>query len=123
MTREVRCADNSEDVVLSLTEQIRYDSIYLFHRYETRKAYVIASISAEASRLDNQARFIDEKIGELIHVEDQCRDDLVETLQRRGYDPDPTLVLKKQRLQQLVLRDRQDEPQHDVEDIGELCHQ
>ncbi|XP_049267876.1 DNA topoisomerase 2-beta [Rhipicephalus sanguineus] len=87
--------------------------------YERRKAYLVGLLSAEAKRLENQARFILEKIGNIIKIENRRRKEMMETLRQRGYDPDPIVIWKKQQLQQTGRRDSQAESQDEAEDAAE----
>ncbi|XP_022655107.1 DNA topoisomerase 2-alpha-like isoform X2 [Varroa destructor] len=63
--------------------------------YVMRKEYLIGLLSAEASRLTNQARFIVEKCDDKIRVENKKRKELIRLLIDRGYDPDPVLRWKE----------------------------
>ncbi|XP_075732386.1 DNA topoisomerase 2-alpha [Rhipicephalus microplus] len=87
--------------------------------YVNRKAYLIGLLSAEAKRLENQARFILEKIGNIIKIENRRRKEMLETLRQRGYDPDPILIWKKKQLQLTGRRDSQDESQDEGGDAAE----
>ncbi|KAL1432034.1 hypothetical protein MTO96_013397 [Rhipicephalus appendiculatus] len=87
--------------------------------YVNRKAYLIGLLSAEAKRLENQARFILEKIGNIIKIENRRRKEMMETLRQRGYDPDPIVIWKKQQLQQAGRRDSQAESQDEAENAAE----
>ncbi|XP_049270629.1 DNA topoisomerase 2-alpha [Rhipicephalus sanguineus] len=87
--------------------------------YVKRKAYLIGLLSAEAKRLENQARFILEKIDSIIKIENRRRKEMLETLRKRGYDPDPIVIWKKQQLQQAGRRDSQAESQDEAEDAAE----
>lgn len=63
--------------------------------YQKRKDYIVGSLTAEAKKLSNQARFISEKCsGELV-VENKKRKTIVEELIKKGYDPDPLKEWKK----------------------------
>ncbi|XP_048776509.2 DNA topoisomerase 2-alpha-like isoform X2 [Ostrea edulis] len=57
--------------------------------YQKRKDYLEGLLSAEASRLENIARFIMEKIDGLITIENKPKKELIQMLVRRGYDSDP----------------------------------
>lgn len=85
--------------------------------YVRRKGYLIGLLSAEAKRLENQARFILEKIDNIIKIENRRRAEMIETLRTRGYDPDPLIVWKKQQ-QQAGRRDSQAESQDDGDDAA-----
>ncbi|XP_075543707.1 DNA topoisomerase 2-alpha-like [Dermacentor variabilis] len=87
--------------------------------YVKRKAYLIGMLSAEAKSLENQARFILEKIDDTIKIENRRRKEIMETLQRCGYDPDPIIVWKRQQLQQAGCWDSQAESEDEIEDSSE----
>ncbi|KAG1697692.1 DNA topoisomerase 2-alpha [Nymphon striatum] len=63
--------------------------------YHKRKAYLDGMLSAEASKLDNQARFILEKISGKVVVENKKKKEIIRILEERGYDSDPVNVWKK----------------------------
>ncbi|XP_077509861.1 DNA topoisomerase 2-alpha-like [Amblyomma americanum] len=86
--------------------------------YVKRKAYLIGLLSAEAKRLENQARFILEKIDNIIKIENRRRKEMIETLRARSYDPDPLVLWKKQQQQQTGRRDSQAESQDEGEDAA-----
>ncbi|VDM34669.1 unnamed protein product [Hydatigera taeniaeformis] len=64
-------------------------------RYDKRKAFMEGMLSAEARRLENQARFVMEKIGGTITIENRSKRDLVRLLRSRHYDPDPVRTWKE----------------------------
>lgn len=68
--------------------------------YKKRKAYQMGLLSAEAKKLENQARFILEKIDNIIKIENRRRKEMILTLRERNYDPDPLAEWKKQQAQQ-----------------------
>ncbi|XP_023932528.1 LOW QUALITY PROTEIN: DNA topoisomerase 2-alpha-like [Lingula anatina] len=57
--------------------------------YIKRKDYLEGLLSAEALKLENQARFICEKIDGEISIENKPKKELIQLLVRRGYDSDP----------------------------------
>ncbi|VDK31554.1 unnamed protein product [Taenia asiatica] len=63
--------------------------------YDKRKAFMEGMLSAEARRLENQARFVMEKIGGVITIENRSKRDLVSLLRGRHYDPDPVRAWKE----------------------------
>lgn len=65
------------------------------YRYDKRKAFMEGMLSAEARRLENQARFVMEKIGGVITIENRSKRDLVRLLRGRHYDPDPVRAWKE----------------------------
>ncbi|XP_074640102.1 DNA topoisomerase 2-alpha-like isoform X2 [Tubulanus polymorphus] len=63
--------------------------------YERRKVYLEGMLAAESLRLDNQARFIVEKIDGKISIENKPKKELVQMLVRGGYDSDPVKSWKE----------------------------
>lgn len=63
--------------------------------YDKRKAYLEGMLSAEARRLENQARFVMEKIDGKIVIENRSKRDLVRLLRENRYDPDPVRAWKE----------------------------
>merc|ERR1719330_1487051 len=63
--------------------------------YGKRKKYQEGMLSAEASRLSNQARFILEKCDGTVKVENKKKKMLIAELERRGYDSDPVKAWTK----------------------------
>ncbi|VDN98819.1 unnamed protein product [Rodentolepis nana] len=63
--------------------------------YDKRKSYLIGMLSAEARRLENQARFVMEKIDGKITIENRAKKDLVLLLKDHKYDPDPVRAWKE----------------------------
>ncbi|CAN8003376.1 unnamed protein product, partial [Ixodes hexagonus] len=99
---------NSKGVLTTFrnTEEIMQDFFATrLEGYKKRKAYMMGLLSAEAKRLENQARFILEKIDNVIKIENRRRKEMILTLRERGYDPDPLLEWKKQ---QAVQQDKDD---------------
>ncbi|XP_070571021.1 DNA topoisomerase 2-alpha-like isoform X2 [Ptychodera flava] len=64
-------------------------------RYRIRKAYLEGMLSAESLKLDNQARFILEKIDGTIVIENKKKKDVISMLVQRGYDSDPVRAWKE----------------------------
>ena len=60
-----------------------------FDLYVGRKLHLMGKLAAEASRLQNQARFILEKIDGTIIFENLELVEMIGILIQRGYDPDP----------------------------------
>lgn len=81
--------------------------------YKKRKAYMIGLLTAETKRLENQARFILEKIDNIIKIENRKRKEMIQTLRERGYDTDPLVEWKKQQTQQ------QDEEEAESQEEGD----
>ncbi|KAH7931487.1 hypothetical protein HPB49_025700 [Dermacentor silvarum] len=84
--------------------------------YKKRKAYMMGLLSAEAKKLENQARFILEKIDNQIKIENRRRKEMIQTLRERGYDPDPIVEWKKQQAQQEDKQDSQDDEEEEKEE-------
>lgn len=73
-------------------------------------------LSAEAKKLENQARFILEKIDNQIKIENRRRKEMILTLRERGYDPDPIVEWKKQQAQQEDKQDSQDDEEDEKDE-------
>lgn len=78
--------------------------------YQKRKDYLEGLLTAEASRLENIARFIMEKIDGLITIENKPKKELIQMLVRRGYDSDPL-----KRWKELQAKDKEDVDDSDGE--------
>ncbi|XP_031551314.1 DNA topoisomerase 2-alpha-like isoform X2 [Actinia tenebrosa] len=63
-------------------------------RYTMRKAYLEGMLQAESDKLNNQARFILEKIEGTIVIENKPKRDLITMLVQRGYKSDPVKAWK-----------------------------
>ncbi|PAA94319.1 hypothetical protein BOX15_Mlig014497g1, partial [Macrostomum lignano] len=83
----------------------RYDSVLDILRefyslrlewYEKRKAYLLGRLGSESLLLDNQARFVQEKIDNLIRIENVAKKKIVAILVERGYDSDPVKAWRSQ---------------------------
>uniref|UniRef100_A0A1I8HWP8 DNA topoisomerase 2 n=1 Tax=Macrostomum lignano TaxID=282301 RepID=A0A1I8HWP8_9PLAT len=57
--------------------------------YEKRKLYLLGKLAADSLKLDNQARFIVDKIEKRLVIEDLTRAACVKLLQSSGFDSDP----------------------------------
>ncbi|XP_078475411.1 DNA topoisomerase 2-alpha-like isoform X1 [Lampetra planeri] len=57
--------------------------------YSLRKEWLEGMLHAESSKLNNQARFILEKIEGKITIENKPKKELIQMLLKRGYDSDP----------------------------------
>nr|UQT18117.1 DNA topoisomerase II alpha [Andrias davidianus] len=82
----------------------RYDSVLEIFKefyelrlqyYGLRKEWQVGMLTAEASRLTNQARFILEKIEGIIIIENKPKRELIQVLVDRGYDSDPVKAWKE----------------------------
>ncbi|XP_077108524.1 DNA topoisomerase 2-alpha [Ranitomeya variabilis] len=63
--------------------------------YGLRKEWLLGMLTAEASKLSNQARFILEKIEGKIVIENKPKKELIQMLVQRGYDSDPIKAWKR----------------------------
>ncbi|XP_078621216.1 DNA topoisomerase 2-alpha-like isoform X2 [Branchiostoma floridae x Branchiostoma japonicum] len=63
--------------------------------YTKRKDWLMGMLEAEASKLNNQARFILEKIEGKLVIENKPKRELIQMLQARGYDSDPVKAWKE----------------------------
>nr|XP_033774214.1 DNA topoisomerase 2-alpha isoform X2 [Geotrypetes seraphini] len=63
--------------------------------YGLRKEWLVGMLSAESSKLNNQARFILEKIQGIIIIENKPKKELIQVLIQRGYDSDPVKAWKE----------------------------
>ncbi|XP_053554372.1 DNA topoisomerase 2-alpha [Bombina bombina] len=62
--------------------------------YGLRKDWMLGMLTAEASKLSNQARFILEKIEGKLVIENKPKKEIIQMLIQRGYDSDPVKVWK-----------------------------
>ncbi|CAI9556263.1 unnamed protein product, partial [Staurois parvus] len=62
--------------------------------YGLRKDWLLGMLTAESSKLSNQARFILEKIEGKIVIENKPKKELIQMLVQRGYDSDPVKTWK-----------------------------
>ncbi|KAJ7313562.1 hypothetical protein JRQ81_005053 [Phrynocephalus forsythii] len=63
--------------------------------YSLRKDWLVGMLSAESGKLNNQARFILEKIEGKIVIENKPKKELIKVLIQRGYDSDPVKAWKE----------------------------
>ncbi|KAM5135385.1 DNA topoisomerase 2-alpha [Mantella aurantiaca] len=63
--------------------------------YGLRKDWLLGLLTAESSKLSNQARFILEKIEGKIVIENKPKKELIQMLIQRGYDSDPVKIWKQ----------------------------
>ncbi|KAM4706361.1 DNA topoisomerase 2-beta [Rhinophrynus dorsalis] len=63
--------------------------------YSLRKDWLIGMLGAEAARLNNQARFILEKIQGKITIENKSKRDLIQMLVQKGFESDPVKAWKE----------------------------
>ncbi|NXU04837.1 TOP2B topoisomerase, partial [Buphagus erythrorhynchus] len=64
------------------------------HYYSLRKEWLVGMLGAESTKLNNQARFILEKIQGKITIENRSKRDLIQMLVQRGYESDPVKAWK-----------------------------
>ncbi|MBW03979.1 DNA topoisomerase 2-alpha, partial [Eschrichtius robustus] len=63
--------------------------------YGLRKEWLLGILGAESAKLNNQARFILEKIDGKIIIENKPKKELIKVLIQRGYDSDPVKAWKE----------------------------
>ncbi|XP_058140210.1 DNA topoisomerase 2-alpha isoform X2 [Dasypus novemcinctus] len=63
--------------------------------YGLRKEWLLGMLGAESAKLNNQARFILEKIAGKIIIENKPKKELIKVLIQRGYDSDPVKAWKE----------------------------
>ncbi|MEE6466089.1 hypothetical protein FKM82_006831 [Ascaphus truei] len=63
--------------------------------YNLRKEWLIGILGAEAAKLNNQARFILEKIQGKIAIENKSKRDLIHMLVQKGFESDPVKAWKE----------------------------
>ncbi|KAH7970268.1 hypothetical protein HPB49_002211 [Dermacentor silvarum] len=81
------------------------------------KTLLTGLLAAKAKRLENQTRFVTEKIGDVIQIENCPQGELMATLRELGYDPDPLVMWEKESL--ALIRRGQDEPQDEDDETAE----
>lgn len=80
--------ETAEDILREFYElRLRY--------YSLRKDWLIGMLGAESAKLNNQARFILEKIEGKIVIENKPKKELIKVLIQRGYDSDPVKKWKE----------------------------
>ncbi|KAF7239114.1 DNA topoisomerase 2-alpha, partial [Varanus komodoensis] len=78
------------------TEEILREFFELRLRYYAlRKDWLTGVLEAESAKLNNQARFILEKIEGIIVIENKPKKELIQILIQRGYDSDPVKKWKE----------------------------
>ena len=80
---------NNVDEILKEFFDLRVDF------YRRRKEYLEGLLASESLKLDNQARFIMEKIEGKIVIENKAKADIIKLLLQRGYDSDPIKTWKE----------------------------
>ncbi|KAM6451890.1 DNA topoisomerase 2-alpha isoform 1-T2 [Liasis olivaceus] len=80
--------ETAEDILREFYEvRLRY--------YSLRKDWLTGMLGAESAKLNNQARFILEKIEGKIVIENKPKKELIKVLIERGYDSDPVKTWKE----------------------------
>ncbi|XP_010618301.1 DNA topoisomerase 2-alpha isoform X3 [Fukomys damarensis] len=80
--------------------------------YGLRKEWLLGMLGAESAKLNNQARFILEKIDGKIIIENKPKKELIKVLIQRGYDSDPVKAWKEA---QLKVPDEEENEESDSE--------
>ncbi|XP_013863574.1 DNA topoisomerase 2-alpha [Austrofundulus limnaeus] len=80
--------------------------------YVLRKDWLVGMLGAESSKLSNQARFILEKIQGTLVIENKPKKELIQMLQKMGYDSDPVKAWKQ-------AQDKNEEELEDEEEEGQ----
>ncbi|XP_041462217.1 DNA topoisomerase 2-alpha-like isoform X1 [Lytechinus variegatus] len=94
------------DNVVEILREFFAVRMELYHR---RKAYLQGILEAESARLNNQARFILEKIEGKIKIENMPKKDMIQVLIQRGYDSDPVKAWKESQAKLQGGEDTEDE--------------
>ncbi|KAF3827086.1 hypothetical protein GH733_002572 [Mirounga leonina] len=79
--------------------------------YGLRKEWLVGMLGAESTKLNNQARFILEKIQGKITIENRSKKDLIQMLVQRGYESDPVKAWKE--AQEKAAEEEETQNQHD----------
>uniref|UniRef100_A0A8I5ND77 DNA topoisomerase 2 n=1 Tax=Papio anubis TaxID=9555 RepID=A0A8I5ND77_PAPAN len=79
--------------------------------YGLRKEWLVGMLGAESTKLNNQARFILEKIQGKITIENRSKKDLIQMLVQRGYESDPVKAWKE--AQEKAAEEDETQNQHD----------
>uniref|UniRef100_G1QMW9 DNA topoisomerase 2 n=1 Tax=Nomascus leucogenys TaxID=61853 RepID=G1QMW9_NOMLE len=84
--------------------------------YGLRKEWLLGMLGAESAKLNNQARFILEKIDGKIIIENKPKKELIKVLIQRGYDSDPVKAWKE--AQQKVPDEEENEESDNEKETG-----
>ena len=84
--------------------------------YSKRREYLLGFLSAEASKLSNQARFIVEKCDGRITVENKKKKYMIEELVQRKYDSDPVKAWKSRQVTLQAQEEEADAPEDEPEE-------
>ncbi|CAN2389744.1 DNA topoisomerase II activity [Pristimantis euphronides] len=88
------------------------------HYYSLRKEWLMGMLGAEATRLNNQARFILEKIQGKITIENKTKRELVQMLLQKGYESDPVKAWKEAQEKAAEEDDNGDQNEDNSSDSG-----
>lgn len=83
-------------------------------KYQERKEFLLGMLEAECAKLENQARFILEKIDGKVVIENRSKRDVVTTLVERGFRSDPVKAWKTQINRNEMNDDESDAPATDI---------
>ncbi|KAL3320015.1 DNA topoisomerase 2-beta [Cichlidogyrus casuarinus] len=86
--------------------------------YHKRKVYMEGMLTAESSKLENQARFVLEKIEGKIKIENRAKKDLIKLLKSNGYASDPVRKWREESDKEAYLQDLAE--QRDEEQTTEI---
>ena len=86
--------------------------------YEKRKKYFVGMLEAEAGKLSNQARFILEKCDGRLVIENKKKKDMIEELQRKGFESDPVKMWKIAQDRDAALEQEENSDSESVDDIA-----
>ncbi|KAE8596726.1 hypothetical protein XENTR_v10016221 [Xenopus tropicalis] len=86
--------------------------------YTLRKEWLIGMLGAEAARLNNQARFVLEKIQGKISIENKTKRDLIQMLVQKGFESDPVKAWKEAQEKATEEDDLQDPNEDNSSDSG-----
>uniref|UniRef100_A0A8C2SD18 DNA topoisomerase 2 n=1 Tax=Capra hircus TaxID=9925 RepID=A0A8C2SD18_CAPHI len=81
--------------------------------YGLRKEWLVGMLGAESTKLNNQARFILEKIQGKITIENRSKKDLIQMLVQRGYESDPVKAWKEAQEKVIISEEEESQNQHD----------
>ncbi|KAJ0015827.1 hypothetical protein NQD34_014117 [Periophthalmus magnuspinnatus] len=76
--------------------------------YLLRKDWMTGMLGAEGSKLSNQARFILEKIQGTLVIENKPKKELIQMLQKMGYDSDPVKAWKQAQDKRIEAKEKEE---------------
>ncbi|XP_056375982.1 DNA topoisomerase 2-beta isoform X2 [Hyla sarda] len=88
------------------------------HYYSLRKEWLMGMLGAEAAKLNNQARFILEKIQGKITIENKSKRELIQMLLQKGFESDPVKAWKEAQEKSTEEDDIQDQNDDSFSDSG-----